>query len=111
MVGFVGSALPDRHRIGRVLERERIPLSQGVVIYFPQQESGSYKGANKDIWNMVDILQRDNYKEMVLIRVVRYMNSAIQSTGISAITKPTGYVLSVCIRDLPKRLSRLGLPC
>lgn len=22
-----------------------------------QQESGSYKGANKDIWNMVDILQ------------------------------------------------------
>lgn len=22
----------------------------------PQQESGSYKGANKDIWNMVDIL-------------------------------------------------------
>lgn len=38
-------------------------LSVSVTFYVssrcpnPQQESGTYKGANKDIWNMVDILQ------------------------------------------------------
>lgn len=58
MVGVTDSTLPDYHRIGRVLGRKHLVLSQGTVIDDVRQENGSYKGANKDIWNMVNTLQQ-----------------------------------------------------